>query len=166
VERVGKWTDELHAIVTGRQSARAGRAKLDPVRVLRAVASRLAPELQAAGVAFELLVPAELPAVSGDAAQLEKALVLLVRERLADLETRSPVTLAARAVGKGEGRALVVSVIDFRSASASASGSGESEEVREAVTRLRGRVASVALPGVGRATSIQLGVAGPPSDSA
>jgi nitrogen-specific signal transduction histidine kinase len=117
LERVHKWSDELHGVLVGRRSD-AAESSLDPGRVVREVVSVVGSDFNSAGVELELLMPAQLPAVQGDPVMLQSALVGLLRHRLADAARGGAVTLTARTAGVSEVRAVLIAVVDAMSPSA------------------------------------------------
>ena len=159
--RARKWSNELHALLTGPDSQRAQQASLDPVRVVRQVASRLSGDFERAGSELDLLVPAQLPPARGEDALLETALERLLRQRLFEAGEDTCFTLTARRMGSGDDRAMLIAVIDQpREPRAEAGGETgerlESSAVREAVAALGGSVRTLSYRGVGRVTAISL----------
>ncbi len=161
LERASKWSEELHAALCGRGDKNSPSASLDPVKVVHQVVSRLTGDFERAGVAFQLLAPAQLPAARGHAAMLETALVRLMRHRLAQASAGGYVTLAARAVGHGGTQALLFSVADQPIAEPDSSPVEEHNEqepraVRATVAALGGEIYTFEDPALGRVTAIRL----------
>jgi len=164
VDRARKWSDELHSALCGRTGATGGGTSLDPVRVVRLVASRLADDFESSDVELQLLLPAQLPMASGEAAMLETALVRLIRHRLADAPPGGCVTLSARRTFDSHVAGLLFSVIDHPEPQsdplAGAAGSEpEPRMVRATVAALGGRVCTLEVASVGRVTSIFVSLA-------
>lgn len=158
VVRAKKWSDELDAALSSRQGNSAMDVQLEPVRLIRAIGTRVSEDFESAGVGLDLLVPAELPATRGDGDVLEAALVRLLRLRMATAEAGSALTLAARTMGAEDRRSLLITVVD----SPRGSGEEEAEEPKslsEAVAPHGGRVHTVRIPCAGRATSLRLPLA-------
>jgi hypothetical protein len=160
--RVQKWSDELTAVIAGRPAAAQAGASFDAVRVVQDAAARLRGEFAALGIELEVLVPARLPRVRGDGARVELALVRLLQGRLASARESASVTLAARPVGRGDARSIVISICD------APGGDGLSMAdpteplptiVTDVVRELGGEIRSAADPLVGRTTAIRLDVA-------
>ena len=161
--RVQKWSEELTALVAGRPGASVTNASFDPVRVVQDVAARLRGEFAALGIELEVLMPARLPRVRGDGARIELALVRLLQGRLASARESASVTLAARPIGRGEARAIVISICDApRGDGLSMADPTEPlpSLVTDVVRELGGEIRSAADPLVGRTTAIRLDVAG------
>jgi len=159
VDRVIKWSDELHSLVSGRGSEVAEGAVLDAVRVVRQAAQRLSPDFEKSGASLVLLIPAELPAARGDATRLEAALVRLLRDRLAEVSAGDVVTLAARCTRGSARSSMLVSVVAPQPRSRPIGveeADDEPSEVREAVTALGGRIVSISDAKAGRVTAIEL----------
>jgi len=161
--RLQKWSDELTSLIAGRPAPSQTDASFDAVRVVQDVAARLRGDFAAAGIELEVLVPARLPRVRGDGARVELALVRLLQGRLASARESASVTLAARPIGRGEARAIVISICD------APDGDGLSMAdpteplpslVTDVVRELGGEIRSAADPLVGRTTAIRLDVVG------
>ena len=157
IVRARKWSGELEAALNGRGERVAVDARLDPVRLIHDVASRVGESFARAGVRLDLLVPAQLPSASGDGDVLEAALVRLLRLRLATAEAGSSLTLSARTMGNREGRAILLSIVDRPRGSGDEDlDEREPRSLREAVAPHSGRVHTVRIPKAGRATAIRL----------
>lgn len=158
LERIRKWSAEVEGLLSGAAEG-PEESWLDPVRVVRASARRVAEELRAAGIEFEALVPARLPRVRGEEARLERALVALLRDRLERDPAPASVTLAAKRVAHGPAPSVVISVVD------AGSGDGHSMDdptepepagLRELVSGMGGELSTTVDPVAGRSTSIRL----------
>jgi PAS domain-containing protein len=165
IDRARKWSDELHSALCGRTRGPGGGSSLDPVRVVRLVASRLSEDFEGSGVDLELLLPGQLPMAAGEAAMLETALVRLIRHRLGDAPEGGQVTLSARRTFDAQVAGLLFSVIDRPRPQSDPLGAdvGDAEPeprmVRATVSALGGRVCTLEIPGVGRVTSIFVALA-------
>ncbi len=155
VSRAKKWNDELHASLTGRGGRAQRDARLDPVRLVHDVRTRVADK----GLRLEVLVPAQLPAARGDADVIEAALVRLLRLRLATAEPGAVLTLAARAVGFGDRSGVLVTVVDRPRSGDEEVEEREPQSLQEAVAPYGGRVHTVRIPKAGRATAVRLPLA-------
>jgi signal transduction histidine kinase len=136
-------------------------AAFDPVRVVRDVAARVSDEISERGVDFEVLVPAQLPMARGDAKRLEMALTHLLRARLGSTSADSSLILAARTVGAGEAKSVLISIVDSPGDGSSMQDPTEPEPqiVLDLVRDLDGDVRTTADPLAGRTTAIRLNVA-------
>jgi len=159
--RALKWSDELHAVLTGQGSKDSTDAHFDPVRVVREVASHVSEEFERVGAELDLLVPAQLPAACGEAALLETALEGLLRHRLSDADQGTSFALTARRMGSGEDRTMLISVVELSPEPPGEVSRGkpelpESDAVQEAVAALGGRLVTLFVSAVGRVTAIRL----------
>lgn len=161
LDRARKWSEELQGLLWGRPRSKASDATLLPGRVLRQVASRLAPEFAKAQVELFLLICPRTSEARGDSTMLETALVRLLRQRLGDAPAGSSISLLARDVrGAGE-RGVLISVVDpYRdpdgNSLAEANAGEQARMVPEIVTALNGQIATVVEASAGRATAIRL----------
>jgi len=113
LSRSTKYCGELRVALLGKRSGSdPGEAPVDTLSILRRARARLERDFQGAGVALELLVPAQLPHGRGDATKLETAIVHLLRHRLAATGGRHSFYLSGRCIGHGDARRLLVSVVD------------------------------------------------------
>jgi signal transduction histidine kinase len=163
VARIRKWSDELHGLLSGETVAEErAETAFDPVRVVRDVAARVSDEISERGVNFEVLVPAQLPMARGDGGRLEMALTHLLRARLGSTSADSSVILAARTVGVGEAKSVLISIVDSPDddgSSMEAPTEPEPQIVLDLVRDLGGDVRTTADPLAGRTTAIRLNVA-------
>jgi nitrogen-specific signal transduction histidine kinase len=162
VARIRKWSDELHGLLSGETVAEErAETAFDPVRVVRDVAARVSDEISERGVDFEVLVPAQLPMARGDAKRLEMVLTHLLRARLGSTSADSSVILAARTVGAGEAKSVLISIVDSPGDGSSMQDPTEPEPqiVLDLVRDLDGDVRTTADPLAGRTTAIRLNVA-------
>jgi PAS domain-containing protein len=159
--RVQKWCDELNALTAGQPAPARVDASFDAVRVVQDVAARLRGDFAARGVELEVLIPARLPRVRGDGTRVELALVRLLQDRLSGAGDSPTVTLAARPVGRGEARSIVISVSDAPDADGRSMADPTEPVpgiVTEIVHALGGEIRTSADPLVGRTTAIRLDV--------
>lgn len=160
VQRLQRWTEELHAAVTGRPAGGRGGGQFDPVQAVRDGVDDVQREARATGRELELLLPAQLPAVRGDGSRFEAALASLLRDRL-ERSTSPSFTLAAKGVGQGERLAVLISLTEAPGAEAAAA-PGDDEFpplVAGIVESLGGSLRVTDDPVLGRTTAIRLPVA-------
>ena len=105
-------------------------------------------EFATLGTPLEVLAPAQLPRARGDGARFEQALVRLLQERLRAARQSPAVTLAARPVGRGEARSIVISVCEAPGAEGVAPDANEAVAplVLEIVRELAGEIRTAADP--------------------
>lgn len=164
LQRVRKWSDELHEVLVGNEQEPGGYAPFAVDRLVREVVGAAAHDFADAGVELDLLVPGQLPAVRGDAASLELALEGLLRERLEEALEGDRVTVTARPVGESKAKAVLLSVVDAcpgvaDSIAEEGDDVSEPEFVRAAVHALGGRMHTIVDPIAGRVTAIRLRLA-------
>lgn len=126
IDRLTDVTDEYLRL------ARLPRPSLVPDDLgdlLRELAAFVGPEMQAAGVALELDVPADLPPVALDEAQLRQALLNLLRNAREAMPGGGRVRVVAREVDDGDLRPGVRLAIED-------SGEGIAPEARERIFEL------------------------------
>ncbi len=162
--RARKWSEELHGLLCGGNVSNRGGETLRPGRVLRLVASRLAPEFAQAQVELSVLISPQVKPALGDSTMLETALVRLLRQRLADAPAGSSISLLARDVSAAGDRGVLISVVDpgpdlQGDAPAEADTGERARMVREIVTVLGGEISTVVEAPAGRATAIRLAAA-------
>jgi nitrogen-specific signal transduction histidine kinase len=159
--RVQKWCDELAALAAGQPATAAGSdASFDVVRLLQEVTARVRTEFATRGAELEVLAPSRLPRVRGDGTRVERALVRLLRDRLSEAGESPTITLAARPVGRGEARSIVISVSDNPAARGAPAAVAQPipSGVLEIVQALGGEIRTSADPLLGRTTAIRLDV--------
>jgi len=159
--RVQKWCDELTTLITGPPAAARPETSFDALRVVQDAASRMRGEFAAAGIELEVLLPAQLPRVRGDGSRVELALVRLLQERLSTARESPAVTIAARPVGRGDARSIVISICDAPAADGRAMADPTEPVpaiVMEIVRGLGGEIRTAADPLMGRTTAIRLDV--------
>jgi nitrogen-specific signal transduction histidine kinase len=165
LSRVRKWTEELHRLHSGQAASRSAASRFDAVAILRNVAERVKSDFADRGVHLELLVPARLPEVEGDAGRLELALTHLLRDRLERVAEGSTITLAARTAGRGGSASLVISVVDMGEPGARPSPALEVGDppgppiVEELLAEFGAEARTTDAPTGGRTTAIRLAVA-------
>lgn len=112
VARLRKGSEEMAALLSGAPSPAGGRRLFDAATVIRRAAERVFRDADGAGPALQLLVPSALPEIAGDGHRLETLLVRMLRRRVDRDPAPERITVAARAVGAGSGRAVLISVTE------------------------------------------------------
>jgi hypothetical protein len=163
--RVRNWTNELRRLHSGQSASQVVAVRFDAVAILRNTAARVKSEFSDRGVSLELLVPAQLPAVQGDAGRLELALMHLLRERLARAQRSSTVTLAARSARRGAAASVVISIVGAGEISGDPVSAMDEDDASEPVIagellrEIGAEVRTTDAPLGGRMTAIRLPVA-------
>ena len=96
-ERARKAIGDLRSLVTGQNSPANKGLRLDPVRVVRTIGSRVGNECERAGVELEVLAPRSLPEAVGDGGHLETVLLRMARDRIAQCDAGERIVLSVRA---------------------------------------------------------------------
>lgn len=157
LETAQKWLRELqHAIRGGRSQ----QGRFDAAASVLRVVDRVHSEAES-DVVLEVLMPPNLPRVSGTAVVFERALLQLVRRRLAESVTGRPITLLARALGGEPARGILVSVVDQPDGSRRDGSGTPPDGVQQAVATMGGEVVCVEDSILGRVTALRLAVAAP-----
>jgi nitrogen-specific signal transduction histidine kinase len=99
-ERLRKWSDELSDAVAQRPD-RSGESAADALAVAHEVGEAASRTARVAGHELELMLPAALPTVRGDAGRLADALVRFARERLEAAPEGSRFTWTVKALKAG-----------------------------------------------------------------
>ena len=163
--RLRNWTHELRSLHSGQLASQAVAARFDVVAPLRNAAARAKPEFSEKGVALEFLVPAQLPAVQGDAGRLELALMHLLRERLARAQRSSTITLTARSAVRDSAESVVISIVSADKSSGDPVPAPDGKDasgpaiVGELLREIGAEIRTTDPPVGGRITAIRLSVA-------
>jgi signal transduction histidine kinase len=164
LDRVRKWTDELHGVLIGRKSG-VQNSSFDPGRVVRSVVGALQSEYAEAELELDVLMPAQLPVLQGDAALFESALMQLLRQRLSEASVGGSVTVSVRPLGEKVVKAVLVSVVDCGLVGSSDENAGarpaslDLQAVREAAVALGGRIETLLEADRGRVVAMKLNTA-------
>jgi hypothetical protein len=161
LERLHKWSEELHAVLSGRSNPVLKSASFDPAEVVRRVAARASGRSGRVGTSVELLAARSLPAVRGDEARLESLLIRIVQDRLEQDRRPSRLFIGARAAGEGAKAGVVVSVTEHWADGGCIAAPSEPPVVKESVAGLGGVLHTTIDPHLGRATLLYL-----PTDAA
>jgi nitrogen-specific signal transduction histidine kinase len=157
VARLRKWSEEMAALLAGAPSPAGARRFFDPATVVRRAAERSSRDAAERRLAFQVLVPSALPEIPGDADRLETLLVRMLRRRLEREPGPGRLTLAARAVGGGAARAVLISVTEEGDFAAGPPPADPPVD-QEAVAALGGSVHSVFHADLGSTALIRLPV--------
>ncbi len=156
LETAQKWIRELQVAIRG---GKAQQGRFDVAASVLRAAERMQGESDASQP-FEVLMPPNLPRVAGTAAVFERALLQLIRRRLAESQPGKPLTLLARAFGGDPARGVIVSVVDFPVQDRRGATGHPPEAVQQAMQSIGGDVVCVEDSQIGRVTALRLAVAG------
>lgn len=157
IETAQKWLRELQHAIRGGKSQ---QGRFDVAASVLRVVDRVRSEAET-DVVLEVLMPPNLPRVSGTAVVFERALLQLVRRRLQESIAGRPITLLARTLSADPLRGLLVSVTDQPDGSRRDGAGTPPEAVQQAVAAMGGEVVCVEDSILGRVTALRLGVAAP-----
>jgi len=152
LETAQKWLRELQLAIRGGKSK---QGRFDVAASVLRTAERIRSEAES-DLALEVLMPPNLPRVAGTAVVFERALLLLVRRRLAEAAPRRPLTLLARAIGGDPVRGVLVSVTDVPDSDRRGATGHPPEAVQQAIHGMGGDVVCVEDSLLGRVTSLRL----------
>jgi PAS domain S-box-containing protein len=156
--RLRKWSDELHALLSGAPDGAPQCASFDPAAVVRRVAERSLGRIGQAGTTVELLAARSLPSVRGDEARLESVLLRIVEDRLAQGPPPSTLFVAARAAGSGTAAAVLVSVTEHWADGSCTAAPEEAPVLKESIAALAADLHTTVDPQLGRTTLLRLPV--------
>lgn len=156
IETAQKWIRELQLAIRG---GKTQQGRFDVASSILRTAERLRSEAEGE-LMLEVLMPPNLPRVSGTAVVFERALLQLMRRRLAESAPGKPLTLLARALAGDPVRGVIVSVADVPVADRRGGTGLPPEAVAQAIQAMGGDVVCVEDSLLGRVTSLRLGAAG------
>jgi PAS domain S-box-containing protein len=156
--RLCKWSDELHAVLSGTSSPILERESFDSAGVVRRVAERAVGRIGNADTTVELLAARSLPAVCGDEARLESVLIRILQDRLEQDRPPSTIFIGARAAGTGTEAAVMVSVTEHWANGGCAATPSDPPVIKESVAALAGVLHTTIDPQLGRVTLLRLPV--------
>jgi len=152
LETAQKWLRELSLAIRG---GKVKQGRFDVAASVLRSAERARSEAEGE-LAIEVLMPPNLPRVAGTAVVFERALLLLLRRRMAESAPRRPLTLLARSLGGEPARGVVVSVADFPDSDRRGATGQPPEPVVQAVHGMGGDVVCFEDSLLGRVTSMRL----------
>jgi nitrogen-specific signal transduction histidine kinase len=155
LETAQKWLRELQLAIRG---GKVQQGRFDVAASILRTAERLRGEVEGELV-LEVLMPPNLPRVAGTASVFERALLQLMRRRLAEAVPGKPLTLLARGLAGDPTRGVIVSVADVPIAEKRGGTGHPPEAVQQAIQSMGGEVVCVEDSILGRVTSLRLAVA-------
>ncbi len=150
-----KWLRELSIALRGGKSQ---QGRFDVANAVLRITERVAHEVPSS-VEIEVLMPPNLPRVSGTAVVFERVLSQLLRQRIDESRTGQPLTILARPMGDDASRAVIVSVVDVPDPDRRAPTGQAPESVQQALAQMGGEAVCVEDSALGRATTLRLPVA-------
>ena len=155
METAQKWLRELSVALRG---GKAQQGRFDVANVVLRVSERVAHDVPSS-VDLEVLMPPNLPRVSGTTVVFERVLSQLLRQRIDESKTGQPITILARAVGGDQAKGVLVSVVDVPDEDRRCPTGHPPESLKHAISQMGGEVICVEDAKLGRVTSMRLSVA-------
>ena len=155
IETAQKWLRELSVALRGGKS-RQGR--FDVANSILRVSERIAQE-SLEPIDFEVLMPPNLPRVSGTSVVFERLLTQLIQQRIREAKAGQPLTLLARTVGGDQPKSVLVSVVDIPDSERRGATGLPPEAVQQGIAQMDGEALCVEDSILGRVTSMRLTVA-------
>ena len=155
METAQKWLRELSVALRG---GKAQQGRFDVANVVLRVSERVAHDVPSS-VDLEVLMPPNLPRVSGTTVVFERVLSQLLRQRIDESKTGQPITILARAVGGDQAKGVLVSVVDVPDEDRRDPTGHPPESLKHAISQMGGEVICVEDAKLGRVTSMRLSVA-------
>lgn len=152
LETAQKWLRELQLAIRG---GKAQQSRFDVAASVLRTVDRVRGETER-DLELELLMPPNLPRALGSSTTFERALLQVVRQRLAEAHLDRPITLLARALGADGSRGVIVSIVDAPDPARRGNSGLPPETLLQVVRAMGGDVACVEDSLLGRATSIRL----------
>jgi hypothetical protein len=134
------------------------QGRFDVTNSIMRVAERVTNDTET-NVDLEVLMPPNLPRVSGTTVVFERLLTQLVRQRIAEAKSDEPLTILARSLGGEEPRGVVVSLVDVPDSSRRNATGHPPEVVQQGMASMGGEVICVEDSSAGRVTLMRLAVA-------
>ena len=155
METAQKWLRELSVALRG---GKVQQGRFDVANVVLRVSERVAHDVPSS-VDLEVLMPPNLPRVSGTTVVFERVLSQLLRQRIDESKTGQPITILARAVGGDQAKGVLVSVVDVPDEDRRGPTGHPPESLKHAISQMGGEVICVEDAKLGRVTSMRLSVA-------
>lgn len=154
MENAQKWLRDLQLALRG---GKPKQGRFDVSGVVVRVAERASQDL-GDRIDLEILMPPNLPRVSGTATAFERLLSQLIRQRINEAESGQPLTLLARTIGDGPNSGVLVSLVDHPDPSRRGATGLPPEAVTQGISAMGGEALCVEDSTVGRVTSMRLSV--------
>jgi PAS domain-containing protein len=155
LETAQKWLRELSV---GLRGGKTQQGRFDAANAILRVSERVSQDA-GQGVQFEVLMPPNLPRVSGTTVVFERLLSQLLRQRIEESRSGLPITLLARAIGGDQPQAVLVSVVDIPDSDRRASTGLPPEAVQQGMAQMGGEAICIEDSSIGRTTSMRLAIA-------
>ncbi len=157
-ESAGKWLRDLQVAIRG---GKPQQGRFDVSNSILRVVDRVSNDMEN-DVDFEVLMPPNLPRVSGTSVVFERLLTHLVCQRIDEARTGECLTLLARTLGGEQPRGVVVSLVDLPDADRRSATGFPPEFVTQGLASMGGEAICVEDSSAGRVTLMHLAVADSP----
>ncbi|MEM9176183.1 MAG: PAS domain-containing protein [Myxococcota bacterium] len=154
LETAQKWLRELAVALRG---GKAQQGRFDVSSSILRVTERISQEIPSS-VDLEVLMPPNLPRVSGATVVFERLLSQLVRQRVDESRPEQPITVLARTIGGDRPTGVLVSVVDVPEPDRRGPTGHPPESVQQGVAQMGGEAVCVEDGSLGRVTSMRLAV--------
>ena len=155
METAQKWLRELSMAVRG---GKAQQGRFDVSSSILRVTERISQEIPSS-VDLDVLMPPNLPRVSGATVVFERLLSQLVRQRIDESRPEQPITILARTIGGDRPSGVLVSVVDVPEPDRRGPTGHPPESVQQGLGQMGGEAVCVEDGSLGRVTSMRLAVA-------
>lgn len=155
LETAQKWLRELALALRG---GKAQQGRFDVANAILRVSERVAQEVPSS-VDLEVLMPPNLPRVSGATVVFERMLAQLVRQRIDESKPDQPITILARAIGGDRPSGVLVSVVDVPDSDRRGPTGHPPEIVQQGLAQMNGEAVCVEDGVMGRVTAMRLAMA-------
>ncbi len=155
MEAAQKWMRELSVEIRG---GKAQQGRFDVTNSILRVSERVSQD-STEPVDFEVLMPPNLPRVSGTMVVFERLLTQLIRQRIEESQEGEPLTLLARTIGGEQLKGVLVSVVDVPDPQRRGATGLPPESVQQGIAQMGGEAICVEDSSLGRVTSMRLAIA-------
>ncbi|MCR9097336.1 MAG: PAS domain-containing protein [bacterium] len=155
METAQKWLRELSMALRG---GKAQQGRFDVSSSILRVTERISQEIPSS-VDLDVLMPPNLPRVSGATVVFERLLSQLVRQRIDESRPEQPITILARTIGGDRPSGVLVSVVDVPEPDRRGPTGHPPESVQQGLGQMGGEAVCVEDGSLGRVTSMRLAVA-------
>ncbi|MBW2496820.1 MAG: PAS domain-containing protein [Deltaproteobacteria bacterium] len=152
VEDAQKWLRELQMALRG---GKPRMSRFDVSGSIMRVSERIRQD-HGEALDLEILMPPNLPRVTGTPAVFERLLGQLVRQRIGEARPGQPMTLLARTLGGHPARGVIVSLVDVPDPARRATTGLPPESLQQGMATMGGESVCVEDSRIGRVTTLRL----------
>jgi nitrogen-specific signal transduction histidine kinase len=155
MENAQRWMRKLSGALRG---GKVQQGRFDVANAVLRVTERLQQDC-ASGLDLQVLMPPNLPRVAGTTVVFERLLSQLVRQRVDEAKSSSPVTLLARTMGGDQPKGVLISVVDVPDPDRRDGTGLPPESFQEDLLQMGGEAICFEDSRIGRVTSMRLSMA-------